>query len=53
MERLSFRGIGIILAAMLVAACGGDMRGDLDADSQLALEIGIISTLHSPNAFHP
>ncbi len=53
MERLSFRWIGVILAAMLIAACGGDMRGDLDADSQLALEIGIISTLHSPNAFHP
>ncbi len=53
MERFSYSWIGIILAAMLVAACGGDMRGDLDADSQLALEIGIVSTLYSPNALHP
>ncbi len=52
--RLLQNWILIGLAAILLVACGGDSQGDLDDASQLALEIGIVSTLAGQNAiFNP
>jgi len=49
------RFIGLFLTIFFLTSCGGDVdpRGDLDADSQLALEVGIVSNLDSPYALHP
>lgn len=41
------------LLAPLLASCNSGARGDLDADSQLALEIGVVSVLASPRSMFP
>ena len=47
--------ISLFLTVLFLTSCGGDVdpRGDLDADSQIALEVGIVSNLDSPYALHP
>ncbi len=53
MTWFSVRQPALLLFALLLAACGDDTRGDLDSDSQLAFEIGVVSTLASPSAMFP
>ncbi len=43
----------LLVFGLMVAGCGGGSHGDLDADSVLALEIGVVSILASPNAMFP
>lgn len=45
--------ISCFLAAILLAACGSGTQGDLDDASQLALEVGIVSSLAGPNSLFP
>jgi len=45
--------IGCLFAVFLLTACGSSAQGDLDDASELALEIGIVSTLAGSNALFP
>jgi len=54
MQSLLQSWIGCFFATLLLTACGSGVQGDLDDASQLALEIGIVSTLAGQNAiFNP
>ncbi|MCR9278094.1 MAG: hypothetical protein NXH85_08970 [Pseudomonadaceae bacterium] len=43
----------LLALGLALAGCGDSNHGDLDADSVLALEIGVVSILASPNAMFP
>lgn len=53
MKRFAFNWFCWVLVAGLLTACNSESRAGLDTNSQLALEVGIVSLLASHNSIFP